>query len=60
MDQVDAERFLDDYPDWRQVKKDMADEDYGWEKEDHDGFKQALKWLCSEKNVGVFSISWSY
>jgi hypothetical protein len=55
---TDVGTFLDKYPDWRQVKKDMgADEDYGWTKADHDGFKQALKWMESK---GVFGITWSY
>jgi hypothetical protein len=55
--QTSAELFLHYYPDWRQVKKDMGDEDYEWSKGDHDGFKNALKWMASK---GVFGLSWSY
>ena len=52
-----AEAFLDHYPNWQQVKKMMGDEDYGWTKEDHDGFKAALKWMVSKS---VFGLYWSY
>lgn len=55
--EASAEIFLHYYPDWWQVKKDMGDEDYGWTKEDHDGFKNALKWMTGK---GVFGLSWSY
>jgi hypothetical protein len=56
--QASAELFLHYYPDWRRVKKDIEGEDYGWTKEDHDGFKNALKWMVSKE--GVFGLSWSY
>ena len=54
---TDVGTFLHHYPDWRQVKKDMGEEYDYWTKADHDGFKQALKWL-NEK--GIFGITWSY
>jgi hypothetical protein len=57
---TDVGTFLHHYPDWRQVKKDIGadgETDYGWTKADHDGFKQALKWLDSKQ---VFGITWSY
>lgn len=57
---TDVERFLEDYPEWLQVKEDFGGEDYQWEEEDHDGFKEALKWMSSGKNTGVFLIRWSY
>lgn len=57
--QTSAELFLHYYPDWRQVKKDIGDdaEINEWSKGDHDGFKNALKWMASK---GVFGLSWSY
>lgn len=54
---TDVGTFLDNYPDWRQVKKDMGEDYDYWTKADHDGFKQALKWLESKH---VFGITWSY
>jgi hypothetical protein len=63
MNMVDAEQFLYDYPDWRLVKKELnsSEDDYSyWTKEHHDGFKQALTWMCSGKNSGLYSIRWSY
>jgi hypothetical protein len=62
MNMVDAERFLSDYPDWRLVKKELNSQggyDY-WTQENHDGFKQALKWMSTGNNAGLYSISWSY
>lgn len=54
---ISVERFFDDYPDWQQIKDEIGTD---WKKEDHDGFKQALTWMNTGKNNGVFSISWSY
>jgi len=58
---VDIERFLDNYPPWSKVLLDIErdNNDY-WTEFDHSDFQEALKWFSTEKNAGVFSISWSY
>jgi len=58
---VDVERFLDNYPPWSKVLLDIERDGYDyWTEADHDEFRMALKWFSSDKNTGVFSISWSY
>jgi hypothetical protein len=51
--------FLENYPEWNNVLKDMGpngDYDY-WTLADHDEFKEALEWFNTKTN---FEISWSY
>ena len=59
---VGAESFLEKYPELEDIKEsinlDGEDEDsYNWLEEDHNDFKEALKWFSSKE---YFSISWSY
>lgn len=55
--QCEAEIFLHYYPEWDTVFNEISNEDYEWKKDDHDRFKECLKWLTSKH---VFGIRWSY
>lgn len=56
--QCSAETFFDLYPSWATVKKGLKDDEDYWQKTDHDGFKDALKWMVSKP--AVFGVMWSY
>ena len=57
---VSACTFLDNYPDWDDVLKEIGgNAEYSdWTKSDHDDFKEALEWFSKEPSQ--FRVEWSY
>lgn len=57
---VGADRFLESYPEWEDVKESSfySDEPGAWSEEDHTGFKELLQW-CVDQSFH-FTVSWSY
>jgi hypothetical protein len=62
VDQVGVDDFLEYYPEWEFVKTEngLTSEFKYWTQEDHNLFRCALQWMCSNSLVSAFSISWSY
>ena len=57
---TDVYTFLDTYPDWDEVLKDIGPDDDDcdyWNESDHDDFREALEWF-NEKSC--FMVEWSY
>lgn len=57
---TDVYTFLDNYPDWDEVLKDMGpdNEEYDyWTESDHDDFREALEWFRAKE---YFMVEWSY
>jgi hypothetical protein len=52
-----VDTFLDNYPEWQEVKNDIWTQNDDWTEADHDGFKEALNWFSKKS---VFGITWSY
>jgi hypothetical protein len=56
--ETDVFTFLDAYPDWETVLKDIGDNsEYVWTWNDHNDFMEALRWFDTKNN---FKVEWSY
>ncbi len=49
--------LLEEFPAWEEVTKYEFEDDY-WSEEDHNTFKEALKWFSEQPYT--FNASWSY
>jgi hypothetical protein len=52
---TNVETFLENYPEWSDISNDVED---GWSEDDHNLFREALRWLTQQK-VNVI-VSWSF